>query len=112
VSSSLSSATKPVHHPAGLLLATTPPPVARRPLRFHKQLAGAGRGEGLPCFGFGPKGSAGWAGKAVAKWAWPIPTMFFFFFPELIQKFNSNLVYTSEICREFNKLDKILTPIS
>jgi hypothetical protein len=31
------------------------------------------------------KGSAGWAGKAVAKWAWPIPTVFFFFFLQLIQ---------------------------
>jgi hypothetical protein len=58
---------------------------------FHRQLAGADEGEDLPCFGHGPKGFAGWAGKAVAKWAWPILAVFFFFFSELIQfKFSLN----------------------
>jgi hypothetical protein len=34
----------------------------------------------LPCFGLGPKGPVGWAGKAVAKWACPIPTVPFHVF--------------------------------
>jgi hypothetical protein len=34
----------------------------------------------LPCFDLRLKGYVGWAGKAVAKWAWPIPTVSIRFF--------------------------------
>jgi hypothetical protein len=33
-----------------------------------------------PYFSLGLKGSVGWAGKPVMKWAWPIPTVPFLFF--------------------------------
>jgi hypothetical protein len=62
-------------------LATGRPDSAGEP-RVSGELGGGG----APLFHLGPKGVVGWAGKAVAKWAWPIPTVpFHIFHSELIQ---------------------------
>jgi hypothetical protein len=81
----LSSATKLVCHPTSLLSGHST--AVHRPAGFHRQVTGADRGEDLPCFSLEPKGSVGWARKAVAKWAWPIPTVPFLFF-RINSKFN------------------------
>jgi hypothetical protein len=62
---------------------------------FYRWAASAKGGKRLPCFSLGPKGSMGRARKAMAKWAWPIPTVpFHVFHSKLIQnsfKFSLNL---------------------
>jgi hypothetical protein len=61
------------------------PDVDRRDLTGEPPVPRGG-GKRLPCFSLRPKGPIGWAGKAVAKWAWPIPTVpFHVFHLELIQ---------------------------
>jgi hypothetical protein len=80
----LISATKPGRYPAGLLsghsTATHRPSAGRISLACHR----CQRGRRPPLFHLRPKGSVGWAGKTVAKWAWPIPRVPFLF-SELIQ---------------------------
>jgi hypothetical protein len=84
VSPPLSMAAKPVRHPAGLLSSHST--AAHRPLADQILPAShrCRRRRKPPLFHLGPKGSMGWVGKVVAKWAWPIPTVPFFF-SELIQ---------------------------
>jgi hypothetical protein len=71
-----------------LPLATATPPHHRLPSESSGAVGTARHGAQLPCFGIRPKGSVGRAGKAVAKWAWPIPTILLLLFG-INSKFNS-----------------------